>query len=316
MKKIIFSAVAVICFCLTPVALAQPVALNGEVTLKYEKDKSTGEPSVSGTRYTLKLRGETDLGAGWSLYGRFAAQYATQPLAADFNRDAYPADRKGIVALDQFGLSHKTGGFVYKLGRQDVKLGLEGLLYCRSDEKVGKHVFVDGLSVSGTSGVIDISAVFAQEDNAGSRDNKLYVIRTGYNPSKNLNWGVTLGRYQSIGADSTNHWAVDGTYKFGKSSLAVQYTKSSGNADNKAYATSLNHDFDDKSAVSVSGFRVETNGSMGGQSDFDSGNKGLHYGFTHKLSEAASLEVVYKDQKTIDGGQKNSKLEATFSQTF
>lgn len=298
------------------VAYAGPVKLEGELSVKYERDTAAGDPSVSGTMNTLKLTGETDLGAGWSLYGRLGAQYATQPLVADFNRDAYSAGRKGVAAIDQFGLIRKAGGLVYKLGRQDVKQGLEGLLYCRKDERVGKHVFVDGLSVSGTSGVTDISAIFAQEDNVGTQDNKLYVIRAGYNPSDKLNLGLTVGRYQNIGADSTNHWAVDGLYKFGKYSLAAQYTKASSNTDNKAYATKLDYDFDGKTAISITAFRVEANGAMGGQSDFDSGNKGIHYGLTYKLNEASNIEMVYKDQKAIDNGQKNSKFEATLSYTF
>lgn len=316
MKKVIAAILVVFSLTITQLAVAAPLKLNGELSVKYEKDTAAGEPSVSGTMNTLKLTGEADLGAGWSLYGRFAAQYATQPLVADFNSDAYPSGRKGVAALDQFGLIRKAGGLVYKLGRQDVNLGLEGLLYCRKDEKVGERVFVDGLSISGTSGVINLSAIAAQEDNVSAQDNRLYLIRAGHNPHKNLNWGLTLGRYQGRLVGGTDHWAVDGTYTFGKSSLAAQYAKSSSGTDNRAYATSWNYDFDGKAAIRITGFRVETNGSMGGQSDFDSGNKGVHYSLTYKLNEAAALEVVYKDQRVIGSGQKNTKLETTLNYTF
>lgn len=316
MKKFIVAVLAGTSILLTSSAFAEQVEVTGEATVKYERDTAAGDPAVSGTMSTLKLTAEADLGAGWSLYGRLGAQYATQPLVADFNSDAYPAGRKGVAGIDQFGLSYKAGGWAYKLGRQDVNFGLDGLLYCRKDEKVGKRVFVDGLSVAGTSGATDISAVFAQEDNVGAQDNRLYAIRAGYNPSERLNWGLTLGRYQNSGADSTNHWAVDGLYKFGKASLAAQYAQASSAADNKAYAAKVDYDFDGKTAVSVTSFRVEANGAMGGQSDFDGGNKGVHYGLTYKLSEAAGLEFVYKDQRVIGSGQKNTKFEMTLSQTF
>lgn len=306
MKKIIV-AIAALCIFIGQTASAAPVKLAGEMSVKYERDTAAGDPSVSGTMNTLKLTEETELGAGWSLYGRLGAQYATQPLVADFNRDAYPEGRKGVAAIDQFGLTYKTDKLTYKLGRQDVSFGLDGLLYCRDDGKVGKRVFVDGLSIAGVIGATDISAVLAQEDNVGTQDNKLYVLRTGYNPSKSLNLGLTLGRYQNSGADSTNHWAVDGLYKFGKGSLTAQYTRANNSEANKAYATKVAYDFDGQTAISVTGFKVEANGAMGGQSDFDSGNKGIHYGLTHKLSEAACLEVVYKDQKAIGGGQNNTK---------
>lgn len=316
MKKAVIAILAGISVFVGQAACAAPVKLEGELSVKYERDAADGDPSVSGTMNTLKLTGEADLGAGWSLYGRLGAQYATQPLITDFNGDAYPEGRKGVAAIDQFGLIRKAGGLAYKLGRQEANFGLDGLLYCRKDEKIGQRVFVDGLSVAGTIGTTDISAIFAQEDNVGAQDNKLYIVRAGYNPSKNLNWGLTLGRYQNIGADSTDHWAVDGLYKFGKGSLTAQYAKASSTEANKAYATKAEYDFDGKTAISVTGFRVEANGAMGGQSDFDGGNKGVHYGLTYKLSEAAGLEFVYKDQRVIGSGQKNTKFEMTLSQTF
>jgi hypothetical protein len=316
MKKTVAITLAGLILAAAPAASAEPVKLEGEMSVKYQKNTAAGDPNVSGTMNTLKIRGEADLGGGWSLYGRLGTQYATNPLLADFNGDAYPADSTGVAAIDQFGLIRKAGGMVYKLGRQEATFGLEGLLYCRKDDKVGKHVFVDGLSAAGTIGATEISAIFAQEDNVGAQDNKLFVIRAGYSPSEKLNFGLTLGRYQNIGADSTNHWAVDGLYKFGKAGLSAQYAKASSSDANKAYAASLSYDFDDRAAISITGFKLEDNGAMGGQSDFDSGNKGVHYGFTYKLSEAAGLELVFKNQKTIGGGQKNTSFEATVSYSF
>lgn len=68
--------------------------------------------------------------------------------------------------------------------------------------------------------------------------------------------------------------------------------------DNRAYAVTWEYGFDDKTAVYLTGFRVETNGDMGQQSDFDNNNRGLYYGIKHQLSKNNSLELVYKDQKS------------------
>lgn len=290
---------------------AEPVKLSGDVAVKYERDTASGDPATSGTMYTLKLKGETELGAGWSLYARLGAQYATQPTLAD-----YSADRKSVVAVDQFGLIHEADNVIYKLGRQDVTLGTTALLYSRADSNIGKRNFVDGLVASGSVGGVNLTAVIVQEDNPGSQDNKIYAIRSGFNPTQHLNWGLTLGHYQDDTNGSTNHWAVDGTYTGGKSSLTAEYTKSSSSADNKAYAATWNYDFDDKTTVYITGFRVETNGDMGKQSDFDNDNKGIYYGVNYKLSDADSMEVVYKDQKVISSGQKNTIFEAVFSHSF
>lgn len=316
MKKVIAAVLAGLSFSVIPVADAAPVNLTGDISLKYERDTAEGSEKTSGTMYNLKLNAEKELGAGWSVYARIAAQYATEPSLGDYNQDAYRSDKKSVVALDQFGVSYKTEKLVYKLGRQDAAVGTTALLYSRPDSNVGKRNFVDGLSATGTIGVVELSALMAKEDNTGSQDNKIYAIRTGYNLTDRLNWGLTLGRYQDSANDSTNHWAVDGTYKVGKSGFTAEYTQSSSSNENKAYAAIWNYGFDNKTAVQITGFKVETNGDMGKQSDFDNDNRGFYYGVTHKLNDTESLEVVYKDQKTISGGQKNTKLEATFSHAF
>ncbi len=318
MKKLMALVVAGISLSQVPVALAGPVNVTGDVSVKYERDSADGEASTSGMIYTTKIMGEVDFGDGWSGYARLGAQHTTRSGFGDFNIDpmGYDPDKKSVIALDQFGFTYKTDKLTYKLGRQDVAVGQTALLYSRPDSNIGKKSFVDGLTVSGSVGAIDLSALAAQEDNADSLDNKVYAIRAGYSPLENLNWGLTLGRYQDSSAESTNHWAVDGTYTFGKNSLTAEFAKSSSSIENKAYAATWSHELNDKITTSVTGFRVESNADMGKQSDFDNGNHGFHYAITHTLNNAESIEVVYKVQKTIDGGQKNNTLEATFSHAF
>jgi len=318
MKKLMAIVVAGISLYQVPVVLAGPVNMTGEVSAKYERDTGDGVAASSSMIYTTKLMGEADFGAGWSGYVRLGAQHLTNSGFGDFNTNpgGYDSDKKSVIALDQFGLLYKVDNLVYKLGRQDVGVGKTALLYSRADSNIGKRNFVDGLTVAGTVGVTEISALVAQEDNADSFDNKVYAIRAGYSPRENLNWGLTLGRYQGPNIESTNHIAVDGTCKFGKSSLTAEFAKSNSDVDNKAYAATWNYGFSDKTAVYITGFRVETNGDMGKQSDFDNDNQGFHYGITHNLSAVDSLEVVYSAQKTISGGEHNKKLEATLSHGF
>lgn len=317
MKKGIAMLLAGLSLFAAPAAHAEDVKITGEVTVKYERDTAQSDPAVSGTMSTLKLNFEKELGSGLSLYTRLGAQYATQPALADFNTAAYAENTRSVAALDQFGLIYKAGGLTYKLGRQDMTIGTEDLLYKRNDEKVGKHALVDGLTVTGQVGAVEVSAYAVREDNeAGNPRGKIYAVRTGYSPTEKLNWGLTLGRYQNEAAGSTNHWAVDGKYGFDKHSFAAQYTKSSRSVDNKGYVLNWTYDFNGTTALSLIAFRMEAAGSIGGQSEFDSDNKGFYYTLTHKVSEAANLEVVYKDQQQISDGKNNAKFEAKMSYTF
>lgn len=316
MKKIIPLLLTGVSLAVTPSALAAAaVQVSGGASIKYERDTAAGVADETGSVGTITLKGEADLGSGWGAYARVGVQHATNPALADFNVDAYSAGKKTVIGVDQFGFTYQNGGFTYKLGRQDAAVGSMALLYSRPESNLGKHQFVDGISARGISGKTELFAIAAREDNAGGNaENSLYAIRAGYNPSTNLQWGVTLGRYNSD--TSTNHWAVDSSYKLGKSAFTAAYTRSSSGVDNRAYGLGWNYELDGKTAVSVTGFRVENNGSMGGQSDFDAGNRGIHYGVSRKINDSVSLELTYKDQKSINLGEKNSKLEVTMSHSF
>lgn len=316
-KKVVAMLVAGATLTMTTAAFAE-VKFSGDVSVKYEKDTFDGFDDQSGNITTLKVLGEADLGSNWSFYTRLGGQrISNENVGADFNQDVY--SKRSVLAIDQFGFTHAGKDFSYKIGRQDVTIGTTALLYSRADSNIGKHNFVDGITANGKSGIVDLALVAAQEDNASDQeDNRVYALRAGYSPSERLNYGVTLGRYQdrNAGGESTNHWAVDSTYTLGKSSLTGEYTKSNSDSDNKAYAASLGYDFDGKNAVSFTYFRVEEMGSMGGQSDFDAGNRGIHYGVTHQFDSTTGLELVYKDQKTITNKEKNTSFEATVTYSF
>lgn len=295
---------------------AKPVQFEGDVSVKYEKDTAAGQDDLSGVVSTFRLKAETDLGFNWSLYTRLGAQYTSQAGIYDLNPDKYGENKKGALAIDQFGFNYRNDKLAYKLGRQDVTVGTTALLYSRPDSNIGKKFFVDGLTVNGTVGKTDIAAVAAREDNpSGFDNNKLYAVHAGYSPSDSFNWGLTWGRYQAADAN-TNHWGADGTYHYGKSSLTAEFAKSNSNDKNKAHAVTLNYAFNDRTSAYITGFRVEENASMGQQSDFDYGQHGIHYGISHSLSDHDSLEMVYKDQKVIEDGTKDTSFELSYTRSF
>lgn len=316
-KKVVAMLLAGATLTMTTAAFAE-VKFSGDVSVKYEKDTEDGAADLSGNVTTLKVLGEADLGSNWSFYTRLGGQrISNENVGADFNQDVY--SKRSVLAFDQFGFTHTGKDFNYKIGRQDLTIGQTALLYSRSDSNIGKHNFVDGITANGKSGIVDLSLVAVQEDNAADNaDNRVYALRAGYSPSEKFNYGVTLGRYQdrNDGGESTNHWAVDSTYTLGKSSLTAEYTKSNSDSKNKAYAASLGYDFDGKNAVSLTYFRVEENGDMGKSTDFENAQKGIHYGVTHQFDTTTGMELVFKDRKALDGGAKNTAFEATVTYSF
>lgn len=292
---------------------ADPVEISGEASVTYQRDRAQGQ-SQDGMIWTLTLDGQTKLSEDMTLFTRLGAQAISRYDFGDFyNNDT----KKSAVALDQFGLSWEQDELAFKLGRQDAEIGATSLLYSRSASNIGKHVFVDGLTVNGFVGDTEIAAVLAREDNADSRDNRLYSLRAYYTQVENWTFGTTLARYDNKDAgEKTNHWAVDAAYTFGKNSLTAEWAKSNANSENKAYALVWDYELNDKTSLSLTGFRVEAQASMGEQSDFDFGNRGIHYAVNYKIDEDINLEAVYKDQKEIGSGLKNNSTELTLSVAF
>ena len=300
-----------------PVALADPVELSGELSMKHQRDHTDGESAEHGTVLTLTMDAKAKVSENVFLYTRLGAQNVSNTKLADFISPPYSSDKKTVVALDQFGVIWNQDEVAYKLGRQDVTVGSTALLYSKPSSNIGKNAFADGLSINSTVGSTEIAAFFGKEDNYDTANNQLYAMRAAYSPNNTWTYGATLARYNNKEADeSTNHWAIDSTYKYGKHNLTAEFTESSINRLNKAYAAAWNYDFDDKVAASITGFRVEEKADMGGNSDFDNGNRGIHYGITYKIDDALSFEGIYKDQKEISSGLKNNSTELTLHYTF
>jgi len=299
-----------------PPAAAAPLEISGDATIKYESDTADNTPTESGTMFSITLRGEQKIGHNLSLFARLGAQYASNPILGDFNPSFYGQNTKFAVAIDQFGLIYKPKNLTFTLGRQEASVGTTALLYSRSETNIGSNAFVDGLSVNGSIGSIDISAIAAKENNLWLSNNSLYALRGGYNLSPNVNMGFTWAQYNYYEADTTRHWAVDASVKFGKSNVIAEYAKSNNSTDNKAYAVTWNYAFDGKTALYITNFRVEANADMGGQSDFDNNNRGFYYGVTHSLNDNLSLEVIYKNQVLLADDSKNAKLEIWLKNKF
>ncbi len=317
MKNIIVAVLAGIFLTAAPVAAA-PVEFSGSASVKYEVVNKPDTPLEPNTMYTITLRGEKKIAPGLSVFARLGMQQVNQPgfSDSDYNLAAYNADTRFVAAIDQYGLIYKKNNWAFKLGRQDIGIGVTTLLYNRSETNIGKDAFVEGLALTGNMGALDISAIFAKENSLWTPNNRLFAIRGGVNLSKNAGMGVTLAQYQYYEGDTTQHWAIDGSVKSGKHKLTAEYTQSNKSSENMAYALIWSYGFNDRTTFYLTNFRVEANGDMGAQSEYNNNNRGFHYGITHSFSDALSLEIIYKDQYGLTDNAKNTKFETTLRHTF
>ncbi|MPM68651.1 hypothetical protein SDC9_115585 [bioreactor metagenome] len=316
-KKMLAAAIAAMITLSTGSVFANPVELDGSVSYQFRKDTTDSQGDATGGKFTAVINGKTNLDRNLDLYARLGAQTTSEEAIRDFTKNA-----DSDAAIDQFGFLYNNKGFNYKLGRQDATIGSTALLY-NNNYKVGHNAFVDGLSVSGTSGVTALNAIIAEEDNNGD-DNQIASLNASFSPSANLILGATVAKYDynNSAVKDTNHFAVNAAYDFGKALAFAEYAKSDVDNDNKAFDIGVKYNLDGKNTAGIAYARVEKNGDMNGMTDFDNNQKAVYYTFSHKVNDKSSIDLFYKAGKIIEdaglaqAGDKNDSFRATMNYNF
>lgn len=314
MKKALLLATAAATVLSSSVALANPVELDGKIAYQYRSNTNEETGDKTGNKFTFTLNTLTKLDQHFDLYARIAAQHVTQlGFAADF------ADKSKHTegGIDQYGFIYKNAGVDYKIGRQAVTLGETALLY-NTAPNIGQNKFADGVTITTKTGVTDLKVVAVQEDNIGDNDNKLFAVQASYAPAKNWKVGGVLAKYdyKDSTEKDTNHWALNAGYTLGKAGLVGEYTQSSADNDNKAYAAGVTYDFDGVNSAYVYAHRTEEQGDIGQMTDFDPGDKGMYYGFDHKINKDTTLSLFYKDNENVKSGKDNTSFRTTLTYKF
>lgn len=296
MKKKALSAALAAAFVLTTAGsvLAAPVEFNGDVKLHYRWETQTDRDDTSGGKLWFRLNAKTEVAENVDAFARFASQHlSNDKIGADFDQNRY--NKSSATSIDRFGFIVKGKDFNYTIGRQGVTLGGLALLYS-TDGYMGENMgAIDGVTVTGKSGVTNIKAVAGEVWQEGDND-KLYALDASYSPAKDLTVGATLMR-ATVG-DDNNYWGVNTAYTTGKATWLAEYSKANSDEGDKAYAYGVSYAFDSKnSAYTFYSYA----GSAYPWTDFDGNMKGMYYGVTHKINKDYTFDLFYKDMKYIDG---------------
>lgn len=297
-------------------AFAAPVQLDGSASYQWRENTEDGLKDTDGGIFIFKINALMNVDKHFDLYARFAAEGLSgkdnsgKALGSDL-ADGY---KNFDAAIDQYGFIYKNAGVDYKLGRQGVTVGATALLYNHAG-KIANHVFADGVTITGTAGATNLKAIAAQEDDIDANHNKLYALSASYNPAKDWTVGGILAKYKTD-SDTTNHWAVNTAYNFGDTTAFGEYTKSDANSEDTAYAVGVKYALDKKNTLSVTNFKVEKYGDMGGQTDFDNNMKGFSYSFAHQFTKDTGLDITFQDKEFLDTGKGVTSFRTTVNYSF
>lgn len=312
-KRLLAAAVAATVVLSTASVFASPVEFDGTASYRYRVDKNETTSDEKGSIFKVILNAKTNVAENLDVYARLGVMHLTN---ANVGSDFTTAGKTSKGALDQFGFNYNNAGFNYKIGRQSATIGATALLY-NNNYYVGRHSMVDGINVTGKTGATSIDFIAAEEDKAGSNDNRLYGLRASYSPAKDWVVGATLAKYDYAGASDTNHWAVDASYTSGKATYFGEFTKSNASDANRAYDVGVSYAFDDKNTAYVIAYNVQANGDMGAMTDFENNGKGFYYGLDHKFDKSTTGSLFFRQRSVVDGASNdNTSFRATVTYKF
>lgn len=312
-KRYLAAAVAAMITLTTGVVMANPIEIDGSASFRYRADTETTKADKNGNIAKVILNFNTVLDSKFSAYARLGVLGLTNTaVGRDTNETG-----DFIAKIDQYGLNYKNAGFAYKIGRQSATIGATGLLY-NNNCQIGEKAFVDGVSAKGVSGVTTLDMIAAQEDSAGTADSKIYAVHGSYVPAKNWVVGATLARYDDASdVRTTTNYAVDAAYTMGKATVFGEFLRSNYSTENQSYDLGVSYAFDSKNSAYIINYNNETYADMGGNTDFEGGNKGFYYGFDHKFTKDTSVSLFYKDmEKLADSAYKTTSFRTTVNYSF
>jgi hypothetical protein len=322
MKKYVVSALLASMVLSAGSVYATPVGqveLDGTFQYIYRWEHNTNTPPgwVNGSTNIEKfvLNAKTGVTENLDAYARFGAEYGSTPwLGIDFYDDT-PNGKHSAASIDQMGFIYQNSGWTYKVGRQDSYIGGLSGLYS-SIYFVGPKSSVDGIHITGKSGVTDIDFQAFQEHYSYLDDgNRVYSLRGSYSPSQAWTLGATIAKYDDRnnrhvgGSTSTKNWGVDANYTTGKASLYGEYTQSDANTENKSWAVGASYAPDDKNTFNVIHYDGGINGDVGGWDvanapyqpgggGFEPSFKGMYYILDHKMDKSTTATVFWRNMKS------------------
>lgn len=320
-KSLVLALVVSFVLSLAGTALAFPVEFNGDFRLQ-------------GRAIDDKINGATDKFSFWQFRARVGFEGKVDENTAFFGRlgvrNAFGSQVNTTEKqneFDQYGVKLTADNWKFTIGRQAVSLGQGTIISTGSD--VGIDNKLDGVVATTKMGDFGVTLMGGKTTTASVRTvgiasewygvdlstkaNDKFAYGLTYagtkesNPAvKGLkNWGLNAsfalspnftlnGEYVKSDADTLNKaFFFAGTYSWDKDSFTVQYQKVDANSV-------------DQYNSGIGAVAYPFNGANLGAGD---GYKGFTYVYSHPMTKAASLHVIYMDLKTYGTAQSGSDKE-------
>jgi len=315
-RSAIIILMAIQCFSSTA-AIAASLTVSGVETLQYRWDDNHINPADSGAGFinTMVVNFKVYANKHVAFYSRLGTQVLSH---AGFGGDFidYRTGRRGIGQMDQFGIIYSDGRAVYTFGRQSIAVGFSGLLYDNTDA-IGRHSFVDGVSMQTTKGKYKIKAIIAREDNASSLDNRIYAVSCLQQRTPRLTLGFTLAKYDFADATpDTAHYALFIAYRMNKLLLYAEHAQTPSLISMTAHNLGAAYQLDAKNYIYIITHKTEPNADINHKTAFEHDQKGYHYGMEHKFTNNTQISVLYKDNYRYASTTKYRSVQIKLKQYF
>ena len=318
MKKSVSAALAAMMLMTASSAMAASFPefkFDGDIKTHYRWNTGDGVDDTEGGKFWLRLNATSEVAKNVSFYTRLTTQrLGGDNVGADFHQGHYNDDH--ATSIDRIGFVVKGKDFNTTIGRQALFLG-QGLLMDSAGYMGTNKGAIDGITASGKMGVTNLTFVAGQAWYDGDQEPKIYAIDASYSPAKDWALGATVAKVNHSAVKDTTHYAVNAAYTAGKATYFGEYGKSNADADDKGYALGVSYGLDKKNSLFAIYSNVEGNTEIApDMTTYDSGGKGMYYGYTYKFDKDYTFDLFYKDMEAISTGDNYTSLRTTVTFKF
>jgi hypothetical protein len=318
-KALILALVVSFVLSLAGTALAFPVDFTGDFRLQgrsIDDNVVGGDPAVKASWFQLRARlnfsGAVD--DSTTFYGRISTRN-------NFGGVSTVAGTNG-AELDQYGVKIVGGDWKFNIGRQAVNLG-QGTIISTGGDAAGVDNKFDGLVATTKAGKVDLTFIGGKTTPATTVAKEYYGFDATTKVDDKFTVGAAYARVKDPVLAGVNIWAINTAFN-ANANLAfnAEYAKSNATTDNKAYFVSGTYSWD-KDSFTIQYNNVKANavdqfnsgvGAVAypfyGLNLADNNYTGYTYVYSHPMTKAATLSIIYIDLKVPGVAGSDKELAA------
>jgi len=285
---------------------AQPLTVEGDVTLKYERVKhDSGDATENNQEHTVRLNVSQQLDERTEAFMRYGYRY----FGGDNTDD-------NLSKLDQYGIRYKPAdNTLITLGVQETTLGMYSGKLDLSDQ-IGQGM-LKGINAQIGDGPLQYHILGGRLDKSLFADNE-DKNTIGFEVIHEAGDRALSAEYLHINglSNASNFYGLSAKQTIGKAEALAEYLRSNASSDQYGIIYGVNYAPTEKDSLALTQRYIKNNAIPEGLGAYDPNERGTELAWERKLGETSNLTLTYEISKELGSNDKDKTTTLEYSLSF